>query len=152
MVGMKLSTRIRYGFRIIIRIAYHYNAGKPLSLQNIGKQERISEKYISQIIVPLKSAGLIHSFRGVNGGYVLARNPKEINLKEVMLALDEDFNFVHCVSDKDSCEMTAICVMRDVWQDLGKTMAAKLESIRLSDLVKKMKSFENKKNELVYHI
>ncbi len=79
---MKLSTKGRYGVRLMIDLAAHYGEG-PVLLREIAKREEISEKYLSNLVNPLKSMGLVEATRGVHGGYVLGKAPTEITMKEV---------------------------------------------------------------------
>jgi len=132
---MKISTRTRYGTRLMLELAIHYDTG-PVFLKDIAKAEDISEKYLSQIIIPLKSLGLVNSFRGAKGGYVLARAPKEITLREIAEVLEGGFDLLSCVNNPGVCQRISICVTRDIWNLLGKTMANILDSITLDDLVK----------------
>ena len=63
---MKLSTKGRYGARLMIDLATHYGEG-PILLKDIAERQGISEKYLWQLIPPLKNAGLINSIRGAHG-------------------------------------------------------------------------------------
>ena len=84
---MKISTRTRYGIRMMLALAL--NAGKePLGLGCIAESEEISEKYLSQIIIPLRTAGLVTTVRGAHGGYNLSRAASEITLKEIVEAIE----------------------------------------------------------------
>ena len=69
---MKLSTKGRYGVRLMIDLAIHYGEG-PVLLREIAKREEISEKYLSNLVNPLKARGLVEATRGVHGGYVLGK-------------------------------------------------------------------------------
>ena len=80
---MKLSTRSRYGTRMILEMARHYNKG-PLQLGEIAKRQDISLKYLEQIIRPLKKAEYISSVRGPKGGHMLTRAPENITVGEVV--------------------------------------------------------------------
>ncbi len=84
---MKISTRVRYGMRLMLELALHDNQG-PIFLKDIARKQDISEKYLSQIIIPLRTAGLVKSFRGAHGGYELQREPEAITLRQVMEALE----------------------------------------------------------------
>jgi Rrf2 family protein len=95
---MKISTRARYGTRLMVALGAHYGQ-RPVFLKEIAKAEEISEKYLSQIIMPLKAAGLVNSFRGAHGGYVLSRTPAQISLKDIVGALEGDFNLVGCLGN-----------------------------------------------------
>ena len=80
---MKLSTKGRYAVRAMLTLALNQE-GNPLSLREISRREGISEKYLEQIFLRLKRAGLIRTVRGVNGGYLLGRKPREISLTEIL--------------------------------------------------------------------
>ena len=74
---MKISTKGRYGLRILIDLAMH-DPGKPRMLKDIAQSQQISEKYISRLVIDLRRAKLVRSVRGVNGGFHLAKLPEEI--------------------------------------------------------------------------
>lgn len=111
---MKLSTRGRYGTRLMLELAKQYGKG-PISMSDISKNQKIPIKYLEQLIIPLKKAKLITSVRGPKGGHMLSRAPQEINLWEVLLRLESKFSFVDCLSDASCCENSATCPIRPVW-------------------------------------
>ena len=80
---MNISTRTRYGTRLMLELGLNYGK-EPLLLREIAASQEISEKYLSQIIIPLKAAGLVNSFRGARGGYILAKPPKQITLNDIV--------------------------------------------------------------------
>jgi Rrf2 family cysteine metabolism transcriptional repressor len=132
---MKLSTKTRYGTRLMVNLALNFGQ-KQLLLKDIAKTENISEKYLSQIIIPLKSSGLVKSFRGAHGGYVLSKPPKNISLKEIVVALDGPLDLVECIKDSSACERVSFCVTRNLWKELGETLEQTLASKSLADLVR----------------
>lgn len=146
---MKLSTRTRYGTRLMLRLALSYNED-PVFLKDIAKAEDISEKYLSQIIIPLKSAGLVNSFRGAKGCYILSKSPTQITLKDIVEVLEDDFNLARCIEDPTVCRRVSICVTRDLWNKLGEKISQTLEAITLADLVEQY--HKKGKKEVVYHI
>ncbi len=90
---MKLSTRTQYGLRMLCQLAMSYDRGS-LQMGEIGDREGISEKYLGQIMLILKSSGLVLSVRGAQGGYYLSRSPDKIGMVEVFEVLDgEIFDF-----------------------------------------------------------
>lgn len=133
---MKVSTKTRYGIRLMIDLGINYGKGS-IFLKDIAKREEISEKYLSQIIIPLRTAKLVNSFRGAHGGYVLSRPPEEISMRDIFEALEGNFDLLNCIHKPEKCERSTICVTREIWNDLGATIAQKLESMLLSDFVKK---------------
>ena len=132
---MKLSTRARYGVRLMVALALNYGQGL-VFLKDIAKGEDISEKYLSQIIIPLRGVGLVSSSRGAYGGYSLAKDPSEITMKEIMDVLEGDCSLVDCVKDPSKCPRVPICASHDVWAIIGGKISETLSSITLDMLVK----------------
>lgn len=121
-----------------------------LILKDIARRQDISERYLEQIIPSLKAAGLIRSFRGSCGGYMLAREPSKINMLEVITALEGPITLVDCVGQSPSCERISICASRDLWCRLSKKIIAELKQESLQDLVQKHKT--KHKKPLMYNI
>ena len=111
---MKLSTRGRYGTRLMIELTKNYGMG-PVSISQISKSQGIPVKYLEQLIIPLKNAGLITSFRGPKGGHMLAKPPSKINVWDLLILLESKFTLVDCVNDKKACENSDECLIRPVW-------------------------------------
>ncbi len=132
---MKLSTRTRYGVRMMLDLAQKYGSG-PVLLKDIARKEDLSEKYLSLIVLPLKASGLLKALRGSSGGYTLSRDPSKITLKEIVESLEGKIFLVDCVPDPKSCTRSGVCATRDVWQVVADKMTGTLESITLSDLVR----------------
>lgn len=135
---MKLSTRGRYGVRLMLELALHYGEG-PVLLKDIAERQAISEKYLWHLINPLKSMGLIKSIRGAHGGYVLAKDPTEINLHEILRILEGSLCLVDCVDDPASCDRSDTCITRDIWSETSKNISQTLESVTLGKMVEKHK-------------
>ena len=146
---MKHSTRARYGMRLMLELARKYGKG-PVFLKEIAKQEAISMKYLSLIIIPLKAAGFVHSTRGAYGGYTLAKAPSEINLKEVVDILEGDTSLVDCIKDPSTCPRVNTCASRDVWEIVSKKIAETLRSMTLETLAGM--SREKAGKGIMYHI
>ena len=140
---MKLSTRSRYGLRLMLVLARNYGKGNTF-LKNIAHEEDISEKYLSLIIIPLKAVGLINSVRGASGGYTLAKEPSQITLKDIMDVLEGDC-LVDCLKDPKACSRVSTCASHDIWAILGDKISETLSGITLAQLV----MMNNKKMERV---
>jgi Rrf2 family protein len=136
---MKLSTRGRYGVRIMLELALHFGEG-PVLLKDIAERQGISEKYLWQLINPLKSMGLIKSIRGARGGYVLAREPAEINLREILRILEGSLCLVDCVDDPAACDRSESCITREIWSETSKNISQSLESMTLGKMVERHKN------------
>lgn len=132
---MKLSTRTRYGVRLMVALAQNYGKD-PVFLKDIAKGENISEKYLSLIIIPLRGVNLVNSVRGAHGGYNLSKEPSQITLKEIVDVLEGECSLVECVKNPSSCERTPICATHDVWAMIGEKISETLSSITLDRLAK----------------
>jgi Rrf2 family iron-sulfur cluster assembly transcriptional regulator len=132
---MKLSTKSRYGTRLMLDMAQHYHDG-PIHLSTVARRQGISVKYLEQIIIPLKKANYILSMRGPKGGHVLARPPEEITVGEIVALLEEGASLAECSHNPMVCERSPTCQTRYIWQEAAQAMFDKLHSITLADLLK----------------
>lgn len=146
---MKLSTRTRYGVRLMIDLAMRFGEG-PVYLREIASKEDISEKYLSQIILPLKSSGLVISHRGVKGGYELALEPSQVTMLTVVQALEGKHEILACIGPQDSCARATQCVARGLWSSVQSAMDDTLEAVTLGELVEQVKT--SNKDHLNYSI
>ncbi len=133
---MRLSTRSRYGVRLMLMLGFNEKKG-PVFLKEIARAEEISEKYLSQIIIPLKARGLVNTFRGAHGGYILSRPASQIKLLDIIETLEGDLSLVDCVKKPDICERASECVTRDVWNEMSGLLLDFLDQYTLEDLIKK---------------
>ena len=132
---MKLSTRSRYGTRLMVDLAEHYDEG-PIQIKDIAKRQDISAKYLEQLIIPLKKTHHIRSIRGPKGGHMLARSPQEITVGEIVKVLEGDISLVHCLKKTGSCNRIDICPTRDIWKNATEAMFNELNAVTLSELIK----------------
>ena len=139
---MKLSTKIRYGTRAILELACRYGEG-PVELREIARRQEISIKYLEQVIIPLRTAGMVKSVRGSKGGYSLAKPPSEIRLFDVVETLEGPFWLVDCIKDSNLCKRTRFCVARDVWIEVSEALHKVLKSITLDQMVRRKIEKEN---------
>lgn len=135
---MKLSTRSRYGTRLILDLAEHHNQG-PVQLGDIAKRQNISLKYLEQIIRPLKKAEYINSFRGAKGGHVLSKAPDKISVGEIVALLEGGATLIHCAQKPEDCERVDTCLTRYLWMEASKAMYDKLAAITFADLISMQK-------------
>jgi Rrf2 family protein len=142
-MSMKLSTKSRYGTRLMVDMAEHYNQG-PIQLGDIAKRQNISVKYLEQIIIPLKKANYIDSIRGPKGGHLLTRPPEEITVAEIVALLEESASLTDCSENAGVCERADFCPTRLVWKEASEAMFDKLQSITLADLANKAKAANNR--------
>lgn len=131
---MKLSTRGRYGTRLMLELAKNDRKG-PINITEISKSQGISVKYLEQIIIPLKKAKLITSVRGPKGGHKLSKSPDKIFLWQILKHLESHLTLVDCVSDDESCEHIETCLIRPVWEKAHNAMMNVFKETSLKDIL-----------------
>jgi len=131
---MKLSTKSRYGTRLILDLAQHYGQGA-IQLGEIAKRQKISLKYLEQIIRPLKKADYVRSFRGAKGGHMLNIPPDEITVGEIVALLEGGDTLIQCDKDPATCEREDSCLTRYLWMEAAKAMYTRLAEITFADLM-----------------
>ena len=130
---MKLSTKGRYGMRIMLDLALQQKEER-ISVRDISQRQTISPVYLEQILTQLKAAGLVKSSAGPKGGFALTRKPCEITLKEIMESMEGAIALVDCVNDSASCSKTNICLTRNLWIVVKQAIDQAL-SVSLQDLI-----------------
>lgn len=131
---MELTTKGRYAVRIMVEIARHN--GKVVSVQEIAENQNISVKYLEKIINILTKKSLLESQRGKDGGYRLAKNPKDYSIQEILKATGDQAEIVACLHGKD-CPRSCKCETQDVWSNLDNIINQYLESVTLENLLNK---------------
>lgn len=134
---VKVSTRGDYASRALLSLALHSDETGPTSVRDIAERTALPQPYLEQILLALKGAGLVRSKRGVGGGYVLARDPKEISLGDIVSAVDGpivagDFGEPHT---NGACDHEGQCVLLAIWADVGEHMRRYLDASTLADIV-----------------
>ena len=131
---MKLSTRSRYGARILVDLARHTDQG-PVQIGEISKRQDISVKYLEQLIRPLKQASMVTSVRGPKGGHLLAKKPEEISLGQIVRLFEGQSELVECISNPEQCNMSDDCQVRLAWKDATRVLYEKLDNTSIADLL-----------------
>lgn len=125
----------------MVELASHYGEGA-IELKEIAKKENISPKYLEQVIIPLRTAGLVKSVRGSRGGYSLAKAPSQISLKDVIEVLEGPLRLVDCLVDPQSCRKIESCVTREIWNEATNAINRVLGSITLEEMVNRRRQKE----------
>ncbi|MFC2157803.1 RrF2 family transcriptional regulator [Acidobacteriota bacterium] len=134
---IRLSTKGRYGTRLMLNLANHYvNSSEAVILKNVSNDEEISIRYLEQIIIPLKINRLVKSIRGAGGGYTLARHPSSIKLSEILNALEGPCDLVECVEDEDYCARSSECAAHEIWEKASNMLKDYFDKTTLQDLQK----------------
>ncbi len=133
---MKISTKGRYGLRIMTDIAIHEKEGC-VSIKDIATRENLSEKYLEQIITTLSKAGLVRSVRGARGGYLLSKSTKEISVEEILIATEGSLAPVACAEDNECCENYCDCVTSFIWTKIYDAIIGVVSNISLEELAER---------------
>jgi Rrf2 family cysteine metabolism transcriptional repressor len=127
-----ISTRSRYGLKLMYELALRFGA-QPVFLKDIASAHSISEKYLSKLVIPLRGAGLVSSFRGAHGGYALAREPRAITVREIVQVLEGKLS--PAVGPRRKGDPPDSHPADAVWAMLDKTVVQALENVTLESLV-----------------
>jgi len=125
----------------MLELASHYGEG-PIELKEIAKKESISLKYLEQVIIPFRSAGLVKSVRGSKGGYSLAKPPSEVFLNDLVEILEGPINLTECLRDPKVCQKSASCVTREIWEEVSEAIYRIFHSITLEEMVNRKRERE----------
>lgn len=133
---MKISTKGRYALRLMLDLAMYSEGGELIRIRSIAQRQEISEKYLEQIISTLNHAGFVKSVRGAQGGYRLAREPKEYTVGMILRLTEGSLAPVACLDDEiNECERVNQCATLEVWERLKKAIDEVVDNITLQDLV-----------------
>lgn len=141
---MRLSKRGEYGLRamIILANAYDESPESMVQIKEISEQDQIPAKYLEQILLALKNAGLLQSRMGVGGGYYLARQPKDITLGQIVRVLDGPLAPIRCVSqmayEPCGCPDERTCGLRMVMGDVRNAISSILDNTTLEDVTRRV--------------
>ena len=131
---MKISTKGRYALRVMIDLATNNN-GKFISLKDISKRQKISNKYLEQIIAMLNKAGYLETARGYNGGYKLLKEPKEYIVGDILRVSEGDLAPIVCLTKDGNCDMKGCCKTYSFWKGLDNVINQYIDSKTLEDLI-----------------
>jgi Rrf2 family iron-sulfur cluster assembly transcriptional regulator len=134
---MRITTKGRYGLRAVISLAMA-SSDKPISINTIAAEDKVSSEFLEQIFFKLKKAGVIRSIRGPGGGFVLNRKPSEISVKSILDAVGETGGLSPCtLRRKVLCTRTDVCPAHEIWTGLYERIGDFLESVTLEEIIKK---------------
>ena len=135
---MKVGSRGDYGLRALAFLASRYCPETPIQVHAMAQHQKIPEDYLRQLLVQLRSAGLVKSIRGPRGGYLLARTPQEITMGEVLSVLEGPPESMECrylKGEGEPCSLFGGCVMRKKWNELNHGLYHALNQTSLAELV-----------------
>ena len=125
-------------------VAMNGGQGRNVTLKDVAKRQAISQKYLWQIVNPLKREGLIRAASGPGGGYSLAKPLGKITLRDILMVLEGDCSLVVCTHEPGLCPRSSGCAAREVWKEVDGKLAGVLESITLEKMVEKQRALARK--------
>lgn len=133
---MKMSTKGRYGLRLMLDLAMN-SGSRPVALKDVAARQEISEKYLEQIIIRLSRAGLVRGTRGARGGYVLARDSQEISVGDILRAVEGSLSPVDCADCAGGpvCDRADSCMTIDLWREMRQALEDVVDNRTLADLI-----------------
>ena len=135
---MRISTKGRYAMRMMIDLALHREEGY-LALGDVAERQNVSKKYLEQIVALFAKSGLLRANRGSQGGYMLAKDPSQCTVGDILRVTEGPLSPVACADPEPAeCERSADCPMLPVWQGLADVINRYLDGITLQDVVDRM--------------
>ncbi|MGR9013672.1 MAG: Fe-S cluster assembly transcriptional regulator IscR [Gammaproteobacteria bacterium] len=132
---MRLTTKGRYAVTAMLDLAFHSQI-KPVTLTDIAARQTISLSYLEQLFARLRRAGMVKGVRGPGGGYKLCRKTSEINIADIIAAVDEPLDSTKCGGEAN-CQKDQACLTHNLWMGLSEQIRDYLEGISLADLLEK---------------
>lgn len=131
---MKLKSRARYALRAMTVVARETRDGIPVNLAEVADRTALSKRYLEQVAISLKNAGLLKGISGKKGGHLLTRPAKDIRLGEIIEAAIGPINIVDCVLNPDICMLVDGCECRSLYQLINQRILESLNAYTLDDL------------------
>ena len=132
---MRISYKGDYALKAILELSLRYGYGDAVSIGEIALSGDMPEKFLEQILLALKNGGFVKSKRGVNGGFYLARHPREITVGEVIRFIEGPIEPISCVEENyKGCKDLKNCIFRDVWKEVGRAISLVVDTLDFEEL------------------
>lgn len=147
---MRISAKSEYGILALLHIACHGHE-RPVNVQAMAEELRIPRRFLEQIVAAFKKHGLIRSIRGAHGGYVLARDPEQITVADILNITEGPFHTWKCVTEKDTffCSLENVCALHGVWADIQRSVEQILRSFNLKEMCDKTRELKRRQAALL---
>ena len=130
---MRIPMKVDYGVRALVDLAQSTIDG-PVRTADVARRQHIPEPYLDQVLTTLNKFGFIRSRRGPRGGHLLARDPREISLSEVVATLEGRTAPLDCIADQDECVLSGSCSQREIWRGVEDAVQRVLEGTTVWEL------------------
>ncbi len=132
---MQITRQADYAVRAVLHLAQHNDQRTATS--SIAEEQKIPPSFLAKIISQLSIAGLLHTSRGARGGVMLAREPKDITLLEVIEAIDGPIQLNECVGEAGTCSFEDDCPLRPVWCEAQEELVNRLKGTNFASMLEK---------------
>jgi len=132
---VRLTTKGRYAVTAMLDLAFHSQT-RPVTLTDIATRQTISLSYLEQLFARLRKAGMVKGVRGPGGGYKLSRDAADINIADIIVAVDEQVDSTKC-GGKGNCQNNQPCLTHDLWMGLSEQIREYLSGISLGSLLER---------------
>lgn len=153
-----ISKKAKYGVKAVIFLARQKNKGRAILISEIARAEQIPKKFLELILLELKNKGILESYRGKTGGYMLAKEPKQISLGDILRTLEGPIAPLPCLSKTayrkcDECKDEKTCSIKTVFEKVYDALTTAFDGTTLDDMVKRAdEALELEQKVLMYHI
>ena len=130
---MRIPMKVDYGVRALVELAMRYGEG-PVQTAAIAYRQGIPEPYLERLMSTLNKRGFVHSRRGPQGGHLLARDPQDVNLYDIMQELDGNASPLDCLTLPTDCMFADCCAQKEIWQTVEESIQQVLQSTTLAHL------------------
>ena len=142
---MRLTTKGRYAVTAMLDLAFH-SQNNPVTLTDIASRQTISLSYLEQLFARLRKANMVKGIRGPGGGYTLSNNATEINIADIIAAVDEPIDATKC-GGEGNCQNEKACLTHDLWMGLSIQIKDYLKGITLAQLIENHQIQETAKRQ-----
>lgn len=133
---MRITTKGRYALRAIIALVTT-STGKPISIRKLSEIACLSPEFLEQIFFRLRKAGIISSTRGPGGGFNFCKDPKEVTVDDIFVAIDEGYHISPCSSEDEEvlCERADTCIACGFWTHTYQMFRTYFSSVTVQDII-----------------
>ena len=132
---MKISAKTEYACVAVMELAKSQGSNEPVRIRNIAEQHQVPPRFLVQILLQLKGAGIVSSIRGASGGYHLIPKPEDVTLGQVMNIIDGPVQTPKRIGDQENSS-SAVQVLNQVWETAEKKRQDHLRSVSFAELVR----------------